>query len=127
MDMSYVYCIRNCINLEMYTSIHINLCYVVWSAVWLFIHISSVVLEHDYIPYLVVVQNLVSILNSIIFVNYLLFTWFDHSQSVKCWTLSTISLPKMSWPGITCRVVWYVDLNANATATKMPAKGSSRS
>ncbi len=27
-------------------------------------------------------------------------------------TLSTISLPKMSWPGIACRVVWYVDLSA---------------
>jgi hypothetical protein len=43
MDTSYVYCIRNCINLEMYSSICINLCYAVWSTVWLLIHISSVV------------------------------------------------------------------------------------
>ena len=26
-------------------------------------------------------------------------------QSVKCWTFSIISLPKMSWPGVAWRVV----------------------
>jgi hypothetical protein len=48
MDTSYVYCIRNCIDLETYSSIHINLCYVIWSAVWLFILVSSVIFKHDY-------------------------------------------------------------------------------
>jgi hypothetical protein len=47
MDTSYVYCIHNRINLEVYSSIRINLCYAVWSAVWLFILISSVVFKHD--------------------------------------------------------------------------------
>jgi hypothetical protein len=37
-------------------------------------------------------------------------------QFAKCWTLSTISLPKMSWPGIACRVVWYVDLTGSTNA-----------
>jgi hypothetical protein len=26
----------------------------------------------------------------------------------------------MSWPGIAYRVMWYVDLSANAMATRMP-------
>jgi hypothetical protein len=42
MDMSYVYCICNCINLKTYSSICIDLCYVVWSAIWLFILITSI-------------------------------------------------------------------------------------
>jgi hypothetical protein len=57
MDTSYVYCIRNCIDLEMYSSIHINLCYVVWSAIRLFIFVSSIVFKHNQISYLVVVRN----------------------------------------------------------------------
>jgi hypothetical protein len=47
MDTLYVYCIRNCIDFETYSSICINLCYAVWSAVWLFILVSSIVFEHD--------------------------------------------------------------------------------
>ena len=47
MDTSYVYCIRDCINLKTYSSIRINLYYVVWSTIWLFILISSVVFKHD--------------------------------------------------------------------------------
>ena len=31
----------------MYHSICINLCYVVWSTIWLFIFVSSIVLEHS--------------------------------------------------------------------------------
>ncbi len=56
MDTSYVYCIHNCIDLEMYSSIHINLCYAVWSTIWLFIFVSSIVFEHNQISYLVVVR-----------------------------------------------------------------------
>ena len=33
MDMTDSYCIHQCIDFDMYSSIHINLCYVVWSAV----------------------------------------------------------------------------------------------
>jgi hypothetical protein len=47
MDMFYVYGIHNCIDLEMYSSICINLCYATWSTVWLFILVSSVIFKHD--------------------------------------------------------------------------------
>jgi hypothetical protein len=33
MDMTDSYCIHQCIDFDMYSSIHINLCYAVWSAV----------------------------------------------------------------------------------------------
>jgi hypothetical protein len=38
MDMSYVYYIHNCIDLEMYSSIHINLCYAIWSTEAMVVH-----------------------------------------------------------------------------------------